>query len=124
MAIKLPEEMINGQYGFDLSIPAPRMETKANKDGSFTLSACYDMAGLAGFARRIAQEMNEKIEAEIIAELLRLNGYVPERTCRAYYLEGETFPRCETCDAPMLYEPSHHLPNYCHNCGARVKEEQ
>ena len=45
-----------------------------------------------------------------------------ERTCSAYYLEGDVTPRCDKCHAPLLFEPSYHLPNYCNYCGAKVVE--
>ena len=95
MAIKVPDNFRPSDYGIELSIPKPDMECRKNNDGSFSLYAGYSCDCISDFAREAAREMTDKMEAELIDELLRMNGYVPER-------DGEQ-------------------PNYCSNCGSRIR---
>lgn len=129
MAIKLPKDFIESDYRFTACVPKPKIETEKKPDGSFSMYASYDASEVRDFAQRIARDMNEKLGVELIDELLRLNGYVPERTChvvstiqRESYIEGQTVFEYEhelSCGhiATSGYKAP---PNYCFECGARV----
>lgn len=125
--IKVPDNFRPSDYGIKLSIPKPDMECKKNDDGSFSLCARYTCKGLSDFAREAAREMNDKMEAELIDELLSLNGYVQERTCKATYHNDSDYrtvpiPRCSECRRPIIEYEDGRLANYCHYCGAKVVE--
>ena len=81
MAIKVPDNFRPSDYCVEISIPKPDMECRKNADGSFSLYARYICDGISDIVREAAREINDKMEAELIDELLRLNGYVLERTC-------------------------------------------
>ena len=120
MAIKVPDNFRPSDYGVEISIPKPDIECRKSKDGSFSLYARYN-CDISDFVREAAREMYDKIEAELMDELLRLNGYVPERTCR-FRNDGHGILWCdaEGCDYEMDdYFP---IPNYCPSCGAKVVE--
>lgn len=119
MTIKVPDNFRPSDYGIRLSIPRPDMDCKKNDDGSLSLSVGYSCDCIYDFVRKAANEINEKMEAELIDELLRMNGYVPERTCR-FRNDGHGILWCdaEGCDYEMDdYFP---IPNYCPSCGAKV----
>ena len=139
MAIKVPDNFRPSDYGIRLSIPKPDMECRKNEDGSFSLYARYS-SDISDFAREAAREMNDKMEAELIDELLRMNGYVPERTChvkQAYFhncseldnlMEGIAFSPedtvaciCDSCGMDWRFDRGIR-PNYCPNCGAKVEK--
>lgn len=129
MAIKVPDNFRPSDYGIELSIPKPDMECKKNEDGSFSLYVRYTYDGISDIVREAAREIYDKMEAELIDELLRLNGYVPERTCENLATRKDDFA-CSVCecevvgcmvddfgsfDNPLLF-------GYCPNCGAKVVE--
>lgn len=61
------------------------------------------------------------ILAGIISSHAEDFGFVEERTC--HLDEGH----CSNCDEPFRtidYDEHRILPNYCPNCGARVKEKK
>ena len=118
MAIKVPDNFRPSDCGIELSIPNPVIESSKNKDGSFDMYARYS-CDMSDFAREAAIEICDKMESELIDELLRMNGYVPERTCH-FRNDGHGILWCdvEGCDYEMDdYFP---IPNYCPNCGAKV----
>ena len=112
MAIKLPKDFIESDYRFEVCVPQPVIETEKKPDGSFKLYVKYDASLIDGFVKDMARDMNEKLSAELIDELLRLNGYVPERTVKL-----KDNGRCPDCDK-LIGEGE----RYCAWCGARVKE--
>ena len=124
MAIKFPKEIIKSGYRcYEVEIPKPVIETEKKDDGSFSLYAKYDASILDGFAKDVARDMSEKLDAKLIDELLRLNGYVPEKTCRVVRktvdVDGERMTDYTCC----FNQPGWNN-NFCPNCGARVKEEE
>ena len=130
MAIKVPDNFRQSDYGVEISIPKPDMECEKNEDGSFSLYARYN-CDISDLAREAAREMYDKIEAELMDELLRLNGYVPERTCHMTPVKHGTvfdvwkFDCCgfefaeSGCERGQTELPG----TWCPNCGARVVEE-
>ena len=127
MAVKVPDNFRPSDYGIELSIPKPDIECKKNKDGSFSMYDRYS-CDISEFAREAAREMNDKMEAELIDELLRMNGYVPERTCRNTTRHRYYGFECSECKW-SAYEPNDYGNDvrfedfdYCPNCGARVVE--
>ncbi len=123
--IKVPDDFRPLDYGIELSIPKPVMECRKNDDGSFSLYARYS-CDMSDFAREAAREMYDKMEAELIDELLRMNGYVPERTCRAVGgLEYDDLLDIWTVKLSCghVVHPSHnYVPAFCEVCGAKVVE--
>ena len=123
MVIKVPDNFRPLDYDVKISIPKPDMECRKNEDGSFSFYAGYNFDCMSDIAREAAREIYDKMEAELIDELLRLNDYVPERTCQQViteYNDGLMPPfiaYCSECGAQWGY-----TPNYCPNCGARVIE--
>ena len=127
--IKLPKDFIDEGYKFDIAIPTAKIETARIPEGSFDLRVWYETNEINEVAKQAAREMNEKVEAAIMDELLRLNGYVPERTCRmdlnfdydgdcpAYYRDFV----CSKCKDDFIYY-KHSRINYCPHCGAKVVE--
>ena len=117
MAIKVPDNFRPSDYGIRLSIPKPDIECRKNEDGSFSMYAGYSCDSISDFAREAAREIEDKMKAELIDELLRMNGYVPERTCRYEHIEGTWYKTScgERYDGVVP-------PNYCPNCGAKVVE--
>ena len=118
--IKLPKDFIAADYKFDFAIPIAKFETVKASEG-FEFRVVYAANEIQEFVQRAANEMNEKIEAAIMDELLRLNGYVPERTCHSVVIEcndGLLPPFrvfCSECEDEWGFEPV-----YCPNCGAKV----
>ena len=123
--IKAPDNFRPSDYGVELSIPNPVVECEKNNDGSFTLYARYS-CDISDFAREAAREINDKMEAELIDELLRMNGYVPQRTCRAVDgLEYDDLLDIWTVKLSCghVVHPSHsYVPSFCEVCGAKVVE--
>lgn len=126
--IKVPDNFRPSDCGIKLSIQNPVMEPKKNDDGSFSLRAGYAYKDVSDFVREAAREMNEKMEAELIDELLRLNGYVPERMCKAerdYDAMDNGIPDCRIwkCSCGESFPFWRGLnPCFCPNCGAKVVE--
>lgn len=128
MAIKLPKELIESGYKFEACIPAPRFEMEKNANGSISCFAKYDTSELFDLPQRIARDINEKIDAALIDELLRLNGYVPEKTCRMEYSKERGGVFCSNCGEEMnAYtcewydaEPIEYSYPFCYECGAKV----
>lgn len=119
--IKVPDNFRPSDYGIKLSIPNPVIESSKNKDGSFDMHVGYS-CDISDLVRKAAREMNDKMEAELIDELLMLNGYVPKRTCH-FRNDGHGILWCDAqgCDYEMDdYLP---IPKYCPNCGAKVVSE-
>ena len=129
MAIKVPDNFKPSDYGIDLSIPKPDIECRKNEDGSFNLYVRYS-CDMSEFAREAAREMNDKMEAELIDELLRMNGYVPERVCHKELMATEDYTGaeveyfgCSWCGEYLSETDCYGLgdgPNYCENCGCKV----
>ena len=125
MAIKVPDNFRPSDCGIKLSIPNPVIESSKNADGSFSLYCRYS-CDISDFAREAAREMNDKMEAELIDELLRMNGYVPERTCHKELMTTENdaeYFGCSWCGEYLSDTDCYGLadgPNYCSNCGCKV----
>lgn len=129
MAIKLPKEMLE-KHDIEVSIPAPTMECVAEKNGALKLYANYDTSLIEKFAHDLAHEMNEKFDEEVLAELMKLNGYAKERTCEMSITKQG--PRYVTyhfscCDEfyveSMTDSKADSLPGtVCPYCGAKVVE--
>ena len=132
MAIKVPDNFRQSDYGLTISIPKPDIECEKNEDGSFVMRVGYNFDCISDFAREAAREMYDKIEAELMDELLRMNGYVPERTCHKELMTTEDYAGtevycfgCSECGEFLSYPDCYGLydgPNYCSNCGAKVVE--
>ena len=130
MALKVPDKLRPSDYGTEISIPKPDIECRKNEDGSFSMYAGYSCDSISDLAREAAREMNSKMEAELIDELLRMNGYVPERTCHkelmiteAYTGTEVEFFGCSECGQWLSNTDCYGLddgPNYCENCGCKV----
>lgn len=125
--IKLPKDFNSVDYKFETAIPNAKLEAERAPDGSYIIRAWYEPNEIEEFAQEVAIEMTEKVEAAIMNELLKLNGYVPECTCqiknryctncnceinnRAYFkkvvFDGGSWTN--SCTA-----------NFCPNCGAKV----
>ena len=130
MAIKVPDKFRPSDYGIVLSIPKPDMECRKNEDGSFDLRAVYNYDGISGIVREAAREICDKMESELIDELLRMNGYVPERTCHKELMITENYTGteveyfgCSECGQWLSETDCYGLgdgPNYCENCGCKV----
>lgn len=128
MAIKLPKDIIESGYRFESGFPQPVIETEKESDGSFKVYAKYDASLISKCVEDMARDMNEKLGAELIDELLRLNGYVPEHTCRME--PGKHgYPICSSCGEEMnaytceWCEPMEYSYPFCYQCGARVIKE-
>ena len=124
MAIKLPKEFYDLNYEPTISFPSPTMVSEKKEDGSFSIRYGYSFATLNDYVRDIARDMNENIESGIIAELLTLNGYVPEKTCHNISeppADGGFWPaphfKCSLCGELHV---SMDYVFYCPNCGARI----
>ena len=120
MAIKVPDNFRPSDYGVEISIPKPDMECRKNEDGSFSLYAVYT-CDISDSVREAAREIYEKMEADLIDELLRLNGYVPERTCTRERTEQYEFGIYDylSCGHVSMRQCSE-ATRYCAHCGAKV----
>lgn len=128
MTIKIPDNFRPSDYGVKLSMPKPDIESKKNDNGTISLSVGYSSYCISDFAREAAREINNKIEAEPIDELLRLNGYVPERTCRPTVKPNvwgfcDFYCKCGNKLLEVANGINECLPNYCSNCGAKVMNQ-
>lgn len=135
MAIRIPESLRDAEVNISVDLPKPKITTKADKDGSLSLSASYDMGEIDKLARRAAKELNEKVENAVIEELLELNGYVKgcsmERTCRMEYDNSKHGVYCSHCGERMdVYTWEHHVDGtagylypFCYWCGSKVVQE-
>lgn len=118
--IKLPKDFITADYKFDSVIPITKLETVKTSEG-FDFRIMYETNEVQEFVQHAVHEMNEKVETAIMDELLRLNGYVPERTCHSVVVEcndGLLPPFrvfCSECEDEWGFTPV-----YCPNCGAKV----
>lgn len=125
MEIKVPDNFRPSDYCVEISIPKPDMECEKNEDGSFSLRVGYNFDCISDLAREFARDMHDKMEAELMDELLRLNGYAPERTCKMEnagevpqnVLESETVWFCSECGSPTYNDMT---PSYCIYCGAKA----
>ena len=121
MTIKVPDNFRPSDYDVEISIPKPDMECRKNEDGSFSLYARYN-CDISDIAREAAREMYEKMEADLMDELLRLNGYVPERTCKIVKWYESVFPsEIENARVGLScghLARQHH--KFCPECGAKV----
>ena len=124
MAIKVPDKFRPSDYGVKISIPKPDIECRKNEDGSFSMYAGYSCDSISDLVREAAREIEDKMEAELIDELLRMNGYVPERTCRAVDgIEYDDLLDIWTVKLSCghVVHPSHsYVPAFCEVCGAKV----
>ena len=127
---KLPKDFIDAGYKFEIEIPTPKFETVRTTGGSIALRAWYESNEIEEFSKKAAREINFKVEAAIMDELLRLNGYVPERTCRIKKKESKHvlsgWWECDECG--VVYPPCNEeialwALKYCPHCGAKVVEE-
>lgn len=125
MAIRLPKEIIESGLRLDTAIPKPIVDTKKNKDGSIGFCARYDFSVIDRFAKEAAHEINEKLEKALMEELMAMNGYVPERTCRiiaryeARTREGIGRESVELSCGHMVERHS----KFCSQCGSKVVDE-
>ena len=125
--VKLPKSFIEEGYKFEAAIPTAKLETERTPEGSFVLRACYETNEIEELAQEVAIEMTDKIEAAIMDELLRMNGYVPERTCE-FDSQACGKRRCKRCGAFVsvgsVCDCFGCIPvKYCPNCGAKVVQE-
>lgn len=117
MTIRIPEALRDAEINVSVELPKPKIATNADKDGSLSLSASYDMGEIDKLARNAARALNEEVDSKIIEELLELNGYVKERTCKYIWDKRDRVWKCSECGGP---EPSSDRVNYCCDCGAKV----
>ena len=135
MAIRIPESLRDAEINVSVDIPKPKITTEANKDGSLSISASYDMGEIDKLTRNAARALNEEVESSIIEELLELNGYVKgcsaESTCRMEYNKIKRGVYCSHCGARMdVYTWEHHVDGtagylypFCYWCGSKVVED-
>ena len=117
MAIKVPDNFRPSDYGIELSIPNPVIESSKNKDGSFDMYVRYSSDSISDLVREAAREINDKMEAKLIDELLRMNGYVPKRTGKV--TQSKNLQGIVVCECG---EPFPEYYDYCPYCGAKVVE--
>lgn len=128
--VKLPKDFIAAGYEFDVAIPSAKFETARTPEGSVVFRVGYETNAIEEFTQQVAHEMNKKVEAAIMDELLRLNGYAPERTCRMEYNERKRGVYCSCCGKRMSSfvcndygdEKEYTYP-FCCMCGARVVDD-
>lgn len=126
MTIRIPDSLRDAEINIGVEIPQPEISIEKNKDGSMSLSAHYDMCDISEFAWHVANELNDDIEKAFIEDLLDLNGYIKERTCRAeqdYDAMEDGIPDCRiwrcSCGEAFPYWRGC-FPEYCPNCGSKV----
>lgn len=124
--IKLPEDFIAAEYEFDSAIPTMKLEMGKAANDSVVLRASCGMNEIEKFARQAAREINTKVEAAIMDELLKLNGYIPKRACQMVFKsDGVYCSNCNermddyTCDWLFNRAMEYSYP-YCYNCGTKV----
>ena len=126
--IKLPKDFINTDYKFETAIPNAKLEAERTPGGSYIFHAWYEPNEIEEFAQEVAIEMTEKVEVAIMNELLKLNGYVPERTCQIKNHHC-TNCNCEINDRAFFkkimfddgsWTADSRTANFCPNCGAKV----
>lgn len=129
MAIRIPESLRDAlrdaEINISVELPNPKIATNADKDGSLSLSAPYDIGEIYKTASNVANAIYEAVDNAVIEELLELNGYVKgcsaDRTCQQVLTEcndGLMPPftaSCSECGANWGY-----TPKYCPECGAKV----
>lgn len=127
--VKLPKDFIAAGYEFDAAIPSAKLETARTPEGSVVLRVGYETNAIEEFAQQVAHETNKKVETAIMDELLRLNGYVPERTCEAeqdYDAMEDGVPDCRiwrcSCGEAFPYWRGGR-PSFCTECGAKLVKE-
>lgn len=117
MTIRIPDSLRDTEINIGVEIPQPEIRMEKNKDGSMSLSAHYDMCDISEFAWCVAKELNDDIEKAFIEDLLELNGYIKERTCKAVFngTHRGYNPRlyCSECGTELVGK-------YCYECGAKV----
>lgn len=120
--IKLPKDFIAAGYKFDAGILSPKFETAMTPDGSTVFRAGYETNEVEEFAQNFARKITERVDAAIIDELLRLNGYVPEKTCKRKHVTYTASGRIReflTCGHVFEHSCSGEVI-YCPYCGAKV----
>lgn len=137
MVIRIPESLRDAlrdaEINISVELPNPKIETKADKDGSLSLSASYDIGEIYKTASNVANAIYEAVDNAVIEELLVLNGYVKgcsaDRTCKAeldYDAMEDGVPDCRiwrcSCGEAFPYWRGCN-PIFCPNCGAKVVEE-
>ena len=130
MTIRIPDSLRDAEINIGVEIPQPEIRMEKGKDGSISLSAYYDMCDISEFAWRAAKELNDDIEKAFIEDLLDLNGYIKERTCRMEYDKNKRGVYCSHCGERMdVYTWEHHVDGtagylypFCYWCGAKVME--
>ena len=140
MAIRIPESLgdalTDAEINISVDLPKPKITTKADKDGSLSLSASYDMCEIDKLARNAARALNEEVESSIIEELLELNGYVKgcsaERTCHMeptfigpatlFNMQEYECGECGKSTFSQVFGDDEDVPKYCSECGAKVVE--
>ena len=137
MAIRIPESLRDAlkdaEIIISVELPNPKIATKADKDGSLSLSASYDIGEIYKTASNVANAIYDAVDNAVIEELLELNGYVKgcsaDRTCKVeqdYDAMEDGIPdcrifRCSCGDSFPFWRGC--KPIFCPNCGARVVEE-
>ena len=118
-------------FGCEIAMPKPIFETKEKSDGSISICAKYDYSIVDYYIKEIAREISDKFDACVIEELMKLNGYVPERTCRMKIVkQGPLYIvySFDCCDKEWVESMTDGKATaldgtVCPYCGARVKEE-
>lgn len=140
MAIRIPESLRDAlrdaEINISVELPNPKTATKADKDGSLSLSVSYDIGEIYKTASNVANAINDAIDNAVIEELLELNGYVKgcseERTCTfsVYKTGDDHYPTCSACGYEAAREECedyvgvvYYEKRHCPNCGAKVVEE-
>jgi hypothetical protein len=125
MAIKIPSKLTESGYRYEVGMPEPTSKMERKEDGTISCIVSFDSSAVSEYIRGAARDMSEKIDAVIMDELMRINGYVPERTCKVVGTVRNARGEYEhelSCGhtAVTRYVDA---PNYCEECGCRVVNE-
>lgn len=116
----------------DVIFPEPKMDTRYNDDGSFSVTVGYDTNDTMQYISNITQQMAKAFDDAVIEEFTRMNGYVKKRTCiftDNWDDPDLPLPMCSSCGweaeetdcVCVIGGPLYRYDGkYCKECGAKV----